>query len=54
MKDYLLTYRIKNAGFDFEWFDSEEELLERVDFLGSQIEDIDAIELRVVRTIIGD
>lgn len=54
MKDFLLTYKIKNAGFDFEWFNTEEELLERVDFLGDNIEEVDAIELRVIEHIIGE
>jgi len=51
-KEFLLTYRIRSGVSDFEWFDTEEELLERVDFLGDLIEDVDAIELRVVKTII--
>jgi len=53
MKDFLLTFTIKGAGVSFEWFDSEEEILDRVEQLGSNITDIDAIELRVVKTIIG-
>lgn len=52
-KEFLLTYRIRSGVSDFEWFDTEEELLERVDFLGDIIEDVEAIELRVVKTIIG-
>jgi len=52
MRDFLLTFTIKGAGDSFEWFDTEEELLDRVEQLGDNVIDIDAIELRVVRTII--
>jgi hypothetical protein len=45
-KEYLLTFKIQNAGYDFEWFDTEEELKDRIFQLGSYISEIDAIHIK--------
>jgi len=53
-KNFLLTYKIVGAGYDFEWFDTEEELLARVEFLGNNIEEIDGIQLQVIKQVIDE
>lgn len=45
-REYLLTYNINNGGFDFEWFDTEEELRERACELGNNVAIIDAVHIK--------
>jgi len=53
-KEFLLTYKVRGAGFDFEWFDTEEELLERVKQLGDNIMAVDGLQIKVIKHIIGE
>jgi hypothetical protein len=50
-KEYLLMFKIKNAGFDYEWFDTEEELRSRIKQLGNLVEDIEALHIKDVEQL---
>jgi len=52
-KEFLLTYKVKDAGFIFKWFETEKDLLDRVEKLGDSVWFINAIQIKVVKNIIG-
>lgn len=51
-KEYLLTYLERYHGYNFEWFESESEMLDRKEELIKidVINDIEAMHIRVLET----
>jgi hypothetical protein len=50
-KEYLLTYKINGAGYDYEWFDTEDEIRSRIEQLEPITSCIEAMQVKIIKYI---